>query len=132
MTSFLVEKTTKRSFNEKISKLAVKTQQNISVARNSFAGFCIEYYDGRSENDIFAELKTLKGNKQTQAIRDVLQSWIDWQYQNDCLTTSVKQYISKIKRIFSHEGIKYHIEDFDEPLEYKPEYFQYGDYEEDM
>jgi len=27
---------------------------------------------------------------------------------------------SQIKRIFSHEGIKYHVEDFDEPLEYKP------------
>ncbi|MDH3766011.1 MAG: hypothetical protein OER82_09405, partial [Nitrosopumilus sp.] len=105
MTSFLVEKNTKRSFSEKIAKLAVKTQQNINASRKSFSRVCIEYYDGRSENDIFAELKTLKGNEQTQAIQDVLQSWIDWQYQNDSLTTSVKQYISKIKRIFSHEGI---------------------------
>jgi hypothetical protein len=62
MTSFLVEKTTKRSFSEKITKFAVKTQQNINASRNSFAGLCADYYDGRSENDIFAELKTLKGN----------------------------------------------------------------------
>ena len=71
MTSFLVERTTKRSFSEKIIKFAVKTQQNIHASRNLFAGFCAEYYDGRSENDIFAELKTLKGNEQTQAIKDL-------------------------------------------------------------
>ena len=40
MTSFLVKKTTKRSFDEKIAKLAVKTQQNIYATRNSIAGFC--------------------------------------------------------------------------------------------
>jgi len=85
MTLFLVEKNTKKSFDEKIAKLAVKTQQNINAARNSFTGFFTGYYDGRSDNDIFAELKTLKRNEQTQAIKDVLQSWIDWQYQNDYL-----------------------------------------------
>ena len=62
----------------------------------------------------------MKGEDQTQAIRDVLQLWIDWQYQNDSLTTSVKQYISKIKRVFHHAGIKYHVKDFDDQLEYKP------------
>ena len=119
MTSFLVEKKASKSFEEKIAKLAVKTRQNINAAKNSFSKFCYEYYDGRSEKAIFEELKVFDQDERNQAVRDVLQAWIDWQYTNDSLTTSVKQYISKIKRILNHEGIKYHIEDFDEPLEYK-------------
>ncbi|MDH3394883.1 MAG: hypothetical protein OEL52_01865 [Nitrosopumilus sp.] len=66
MTSFLVEKNTKRSFGKTIAKLAVKTQQNINADRNSFAGFCTEYYDGRSDNDIFTKLKTSKVDEYCQ------------------------------------------------------------------
>jgi integrase len=116
----LISKNQQKSFEEKISKLSVKTQQNINAAKNSFNRFCQEYYDGRTMDDIFKELKTIKEEEQTHAIKDMLQSWIDWQYQNGSLTTSVKQYMSKIKRVFSHNNLKYHIEDFDEPLEFKP------------
>jgi len=36
------------------------------------------------------------------------------------LRTSIKQHISKIKQFFYHNGLKFHTEDFDELLEYKP------------
>ncbi|EPA04437.1 site-specific integrase [Candidatus Nitrosarchaeum limnium] len=120
MTSFLVEKKNRKSFEDKVSKLSIKTRQNIEASKNSFNRFCQDYYDGRTIDDIFKELGTLNGQEQTEAIRDTLQSWIDWQYQNGSLTSSIKQYISKISRVFSHNGIKIHSDDFDEPLEYKP------------
>ncbi|MCE9653251.1 MAG: tyrosine-type recombinase/integrase [Nitrosarchaeum sp.] len=120
MTSFLVEKKNQKSFAEKTEKLSIKTRQNIEASKNSLDRFCQDYYDGRTLDDIFRELQTLKGDKQTQAVREVLQSWIDWQYSDGSLTNSVKQYVSKIKRVFLHNNIKIHIEDFDEPLEYKP------------
>ncbi len=119
MTSFLVEKKNAKSFEDKISKLSIRTRQNIEASKNSFDRFCREYYDGRTIDDIFRELRTLR-EEQTEAIRDTLQSWIDWQYQKGSLTNSIKQYISKIGRVFSHNGIKIHFDDFDEPLEYKP------------
>ena len=70
--------------------------------------------------DIFKELNVLKGNEQANALHEVLQNWIDWQYSNGSLTSSVQQYISKIKRVFSHHGIRIHLSDFPEPLEFKP------------
>ena len=120
MTSFLVEKKNQRSFEDKVSKLSIKTRQNIKASKNSFDRFCQEHYDGRTIDDIFRELKTLKNEEQTEAIRDILQNWIDWQYQNNSLTSSIKQYISKINRVFLHNGLKIHQTDFSEPLEFKP------------
>ena len=120
MTSFLIEKQNQKTFEDKISKLSIKTRQNILASINSFSRFCEEYYDGRSPDNIFKEVKSTKTNEQPQAIKNILQNWIDWMYNDDMLTTSVKQYISKIKRFFYHNGLKFHIDDFDEPLEYKP------------
>ena len=120
MTSFLIEKQNKKTFDEKISKLSIKTRQNIIASINSFSRFCEEYYEGRSPDNIFKEVKTLKIDEQGQAVKNILQNWIDWMYDGGMLTTSVKQYISKIKRFFYHNGLKFHIEDFDEPLEFKP------------
>ena len=119
MTSFLVEKKNLKSFEDKVSKLSIRTRQNIEASKNSFNRFCQDYYDGRTIDDIFRELKTLKGEEQTEAIKDTLQSWIDWQYENDSLTTSIKQYVSKINRVFLHNGIKIHHADFSESLEYR-------------
>jgi len=109
-----------KTFEEKIDKLSKKTKDNINASRNSFEKFCSEYYDGRKADEIFAELKLQKDNAQSEALRDVLQNWIDWQYQNGSLTSSVQQYLSKIKRVFSHHGLRVHPEDFLEPLEFKP------------
>jgi hypothetical protein len=120
MTSFLIEKHNQKTFDEKISKLSIKICQNILASINSFSRFCEEYYDDRSSDNIFKEVKTLKAEEQSQAVRNILQNWIDWMYDDGMLTTSVKQYISKIKRFFYHNGLKFHIEDFDESLEYKP------------
>ena len=120
MNSFLITKKATKSFEDKISKLSRKTKENINAAKNSFNRFCLEYYDSRTAKDIFNELNILKPQEQPDALRDVLQNWIDWQYNNGSLTSSVQQYLSKIKRVFSHNGIRIHASDFAEPLEFKP------------
>lgn len=120
MSSFLIKNKTEKSFEDKISKLSRKTKDNINASRKSFDRFCSEYYDGRNSEDIFNELNVLKGEEQTEALREVLQSWIDWQYSNGSLTSGIQQYLSKIKRVFSHHGIRIHVSDFAEPLEFKP------------
>ncbi len=109
-----------KTFEEKVSKLSKKTRDNINASRHSFEKFCIEYYDGRKADEIFEELCLHKGNEQIEALRNVLQNWIDWQYKNGSLTSTIQQYLSKIKRVFSHQGIRIHPEDFSEPLEFKP------------
>ena len=76
LTSFLINKKEQKTFDDKISKLSIKTQQNINAAKNSFNRFCQEYYDGRTIDEIFNELRTLKEDEQTQAINEMFQSWM--------------------------------------------------------
>ena len=120
MSSFLITKKATKSFEDKISKLSKSTRDNIRASLNSFDRFCAEFYDGRNSDTIFVELNILKNKEQIEALRDVLQNWIDWQYTHGSLTSSVQQYLSKIKRVFSHHGIIIHVSDFVEPLEFKP------------
>ncbi len=120
MKSILKEKQSKKTFEEKIDKLSKTTQKNIISAINSFDKFCIEYYEVKGYEQIFTEINKVKKEQRDDTVRDILQNWIDDQYKKNLLTTGVKNRISKIKRIFSHNGIKYHEEDFSEPLEYKP------------
>jgi hypothetical protein len=82
MISFLIEKQNQKIFDEKISKLSIKTRQNILASINSFSRFCEEYYDGRLPENIFKEVKTLKAEEHPQAIRNILQNWIDWMYDD--------------------------------------------------
>jgi len=119
MSSFLIAKKEKKTLDEKINKYSQNMKNSIYASRESFDKFCLKYYDGRESQEIFDELRLLKGQEQTEAIREVLQNWIDWQYEKGNLTSSILQYVSKIKRIFSHENIRIHVSDFDEPLEYK-------------
>lgn len=120
MSSFLIKNKTEKTLEDKISKLSKKTQENIKAINKAFDMFCKEYYDGKTSENIFQELNVLKGKEHIHALREVIQSWIDWQYQNDSLTSSVQQYVSKIKKIMSHNGIRFHASDFDEPLEFMP------------
>ena len=119
MGSFLIMKSSERSFEEKISKLSPKTKENILSVKKSFNQFCIEKYDGRKDEEIFKELQSLDLERD-KAIREVLQLYIDWLYQKDTLTTTVRSYISKVKRIFSHYGLKFDTKGFEDPLELKP------------
>lgn len=120
MSSFLIKNKIEKSFEEKIERLSRKTKENIHATNRSFERFCTDYYNGKSSQEIFDELNILKGAEHIQALREVLQSWIDWQYQNGSLTSSVQQYVSKIKKLLSHNGIRFHASDFGEPLEFKP------------
>ena len=119
MSSFLIAKKEKKTLDEKINKYSQNMKNSIYASKESFEKFCLKYYDGRESQEIFDELRLLKGQEQTEAIREVLQNWIDWQYEKGNLTSSILQYVSKIKRIFSHENVRIHVSDFDEPLEYK-------------
>lgn len=88
--------------------MSKKTQENIKAANNALDRFCKEYYDGKTSEDIFEELNILKGKEHIHALREVMKSWIDWQYQNGSLTSSVQQYVSKIKKKMSHNEIRVH------------------------
>ena len=68
MCSFLMAKKQKKTFAEKISKFSENMKNSIYASRTSFEKFCVEYYDGRKSEEIFSELKLLKGQEQTERI----------------------------------------------------------------
>lgn len=119
MSSFLLQKKSKKTFQEKISKKAPSTKRTIKTAVDSFDKFCSEFYDDRTANEIFEELHTLKGEEQTDAVFEVIQNWIDWHYSNKVLTSTLRQYFSNLKQLFHYKGIKLHPMDVKENLEFK-------------
>ncbi len=80
MASFLLTNKEKKTFEDRLNKKAPSTQNTIKTSIYSFERFCAENYNDRKPNEIFDELRILKGEEQTDAIYDVLQSWIDWHY----------------------------------------------------
>lgn len=116
MSSFLVKKTTEKTFQERIANRSKRTQEIFETVLKSFDQFCMGYYEGRHSKDIFDELKVLSEKEQTDAIIDILQNWIDWNYKKDVLTSTLKVYFSKLKAIFHHEGFRIHPQDIKENL----------------
>jgi len=119
MASFLLTNKEKKTFQDRLNKKAPSTQNTIHTAIDSFERFCAENYDGRKPKEIFVELRILKGEEQTDAIYDVLQSWIDWHYSRDVLTTTLRQYFSSLKQYFHYNGLKLHPQDVKDTLEFK-------------
>jgi len=119
MTSFLLTNKEKKTFQDRLNKKAPSTQNTIHTAIDSFERFCAKNYGGRKPNEIFDELRILKGEEQTDAIYDVLQSWIDWHYSRDVLTTTLRQYFSSLKQYFHYNGLKLHPQDVKDTLEFK-------------
>ena len=119
MSSFLLKEKSKKSFEDRLNKKADATKKAIKTALTSFDKFCSATYDDRTTDDIFEELNTLKGEEQTDAIYEVIQSWIDWLYSTGKLTTSIRQYFSALKQLFHYKGIKLHPMDVKERVEFK-------------
>ena len=120
MSSFLIKNRKKKTFEDKIEKYAKKTQESIWASISNFERFCLDFYEGRKSQDIFDEINVLQNDEKNHAVRDVIQNWIDWQYKNGSLTTGVRQYVSKIRKLFAHNGIIVDENSFEEKLEYKP------------
>jgi len=116
MSSFLLTKKQEQTFEEKISNRSKRTQQIFQTVQKSFNQFCVEFYDNRTSAEIFEELESLNDSEKTDAICDILQNWIDWNYKKGILTSTLKVYFSKLKTIFHYEGFKLHPQDLKDNL----------------
>lgn len=117
MASFLDSPIAKQSLEDSLKKLSAGTRKGILKAVKSFDKFCNAKYE-RTAQQVLNELKLFKGEELHDKARDVLQGWIDWQYENEQMTSGIKLRISQLKTILRHNRLKVHFEDFDEPLHY--------------
>ena len=119
MNSFLLKKIQNKTFEEKIAHRSKRTREIFSTVQKSFNQFCIQQYENRTSMDIFTELHTLQDQEQIDAIFDIIQSWIDWNYDKNVLTSTMKIYFSKLKVLFHYEGFKIHPQDIKDNLIWK-------------
>lgn len=119
MASFLLKKRTQKTLEQKIKNKSPRVQDGYRTVIKSFQRFCMGCYDGRTDKEIFDELSILKGENQTTALYDVIQNWIDWNYQSGVLTSTLKQYFSILKQILHYKGFKLHPQDIKDNLEFK-------------
>ena len=119
MSSFLIESKQKKTLEDKISTRSLRTQEIFKTAQKSFETFCNEYYEGRTSDDLFDELSKIPKNEQNDVVFDIFQNWIDWNYQKNILTSTLKVYFSKLKVIFHHKGFRIHPQDIRDNLVWK-------------
>jgi len=119
MSSFLLKKKSQKTLEEKIAKKSPRTQEEYRLVIKQFQKFCWEFYDGRTDKEIFDELSILKESEQNSAIYDVLQNWIDWNYGHNVLTSTLKQYFSILKQYFHYCGFRLHPQDIKDNIEFK-------------
>lgn len=117
MASFLDKPLEKKSLDDRIRKLSPSARKGVNNALKSFDRFCITEYN-RAAQEVFDELKLFKGEELQDKARDVLQGWIDWQYDQGKMTSGIKLRMSQLQTILRHHKLKIHFEDFDDPLHY--------------
>lgn len=116
MSSFLLKKKQEKTFEQKIANRPKRTREIFQIVQKSFNQFCQEYYEGRTSKELFEELHVLNDSERQDAIFDILQNWIDWNYKKDVMTSTLKVYFSKLKVIFHHEGFRIHPQDIKDNL----------------
>ena len=102
MSSFLLKKKQEKTFEQKIANRSKRTREIFETVQKSFNQFCQEHYEGRTSHDLFEELHVLDDKERLDAILDILQNWIDWNYKKDVLTSTLKVYFSKLMIISSY------------------------------
>jgi len=119
MSSFLLQKKQNKTFEQKIANRSKRTREIFETVQKSFNQFCNECYDQRTSKEIFEELYVLDDKERLDAVLDILQNWIDWNYKKDVLTSTLKVYFSKLRVIFHYNGFKIHPQDIKDNLIWK-------------
>lgn len=119
MSSFLLKKKQQKTFEQKIANRSPRTREIFQIVQKSFNQFCQEYYEERTSKELFEELHILDDKERLDAILDIIQNWIDWNYKKDVLTSTLKLYFSKLRVIFHYQGFKIHPQDIKDNLIWK-------------
>jgi len=108
MESFLLKPKNKKSFLEGIQALKYSTRENYMASIHRFEFFCHKNYQGRTPEEIIAELKSLPIDSRDEAYFGVLQDFVNWLMKIGLANCTVNMYCQIITYYFSHHGIRVH------------------------
>ena len=111
--TFLVNKRTSKSFQERISTKPKNTQVSINTALNNFDAFCQELFQ-RGKDEVIKEF--LKAER--TAVYDTLQEWINWNLKKGKNPSSLKTWFSSINTYLYYNGLELSQRDVKENLDF--------------
>ncbi len=91
MTSFLISKKNKVSYNDKLSEAPESTRRNKMLAVKTFESFCAEKYQ-KSSTEIIDEIiriKKIESEEYEDALYGILQEWINWNKKRGWSSTKI-------------------------------------------
>ncbi len=121
MTSFLIKKRDKKSYDEKISSAPESTKRNKMLAVKTFEKFCQEKYDN-SSTDIIDEMHQIRKENPEEyenALYDMLQEWINWNKERGIGNYTIRTQFSNLRKYLFHMGIKTHEQEIQEYLTFE-------------
>ena len=86
-----------KSFDEKMVVRPKGTQKTHSDVITNFNKFCKINYDGRNADTVFSEMVLIKDDG-IDKIYDVLQGWINYNFNNGIAPSSISMWFSYLKK----------------------------------
>jgi len=93
------------------------TQKTYKDTITNFDKFCKANYDGRDADTVFSEMVLIKDDGMDK-IYDVLQGWINYNFNNGIAPSSISMWFSYLKKYIRHLGIKLTSDDISDNLEF--------------
>ena len=108
MTSFLITKKDKKSYEDKIASSPEGTKRNKQYAVKSFERFTHEKYR-ESSTKVIEEINRLRKEdpeEHEDALYGMLQEWINWNKGNGLGNYTIRTMFSNLRKYLFHSGIK--------------------------
>jgi len=121
MSSFLTERKSKESYQQRISTEPIKTQRCRLYAMKNFEQFVSATYE-KTTDDVIEELlltkKNDRENKFEEILYDMLQKWINWNEKTDKKPQTIRVAFSNLRKYLFYRGIKTNEQDIREYLRF--------------
>ena len=108
MTSFLITKKDKKSYEGKIESLPSATKRNKQYAVKLFERFTCEKYK-KSSTKVIEELNKIRKEDPEEyeyALYGMLQEWINWNKKRGIGNYTIRTQFSNLRKYLFHSGIK--------------------------
>ena len=108
MTSFLITKKDKKSYEGKIASLPSSTKRNKQYAVKLFERFTCEKYE-KSSTEIIEEINRMRKEEPEEyeyALYGMLQEWINWNKKRGIGNYTIRTQFSNLRKYLFHSGIK--------------------------
>jgi len=118
MTSFLITKKDKMSYEQKLSASPDATKRNKEYAVECFERFCLHKYN-KSSNEVIEELIKIKKNQPDEyedSLYGMLQEWIIWNKTRGIGNYTIITQFSNLRKYLFHRKIKTNDQDIKENL----------------